>query len=142
VDHRLPAHRNKAERVTDHLAGLSEDLREWVELRIQLIRKEIEEKIEGRLSTVKGIVAVGVVAAITALFALVTLAVGIGALAGGRYWLGFLVVTLLLAVVTYVLKRTMAPGAIHIEREKSTGKIKVSHDETPAEHEQKRNGPA
>ena len=137
LDHRLPVHKNKVERVTGHLAELSEDLREWVELRVQLIRKEIEEKIEGRLSSVKGIVAFGVAGAVTGLFALVTLAIGLGAAFGGRYWLGFLVVTALLAVTTYVVKRKMAPGAIHIEHEKSTGKLKITHDETPADHEKR-----
>ena len=136
VSHRLPAHRNKVERVTDHLAGLSEDLREWVELRIQLIRKEIEEKIEGRLSSVKGLAIVGALAAVTALFGLVTLAIGIGA-ATGHYWIGFLSVFVVLVLFTWLAKRKFAPGAIRVEHEKATGKLKIAHEETPAEHETK-----
>lgn len=139
LDHRLPVHRNKVGRITEHAAELSADLREWVELRVQLLKKEVEERIEGRLSAVKGLAIVGVVAAIAGLFALVTLAIGLGAAFGGRYWLGFLIVTLLLAAVAFVAKVKLAPGPIRVEQEKTTGKIKISHEETPAEHEAKTN---
>lgn len=140
LDHRLPAHRTKVTRVADELAGLSEDLRDWVELRVQLIKAEIQEKIDGRLSAVKGLAVFGVIAAITGLFGLVTLAVGLGAAFGGRYWLGFLIVNLLLAIGAAVSKRMLAPGAIHVEREKATGKLKISHEETPAQAEAKAEG--
>ena len=140
VEHRLPPHRPKVTRVADELAGLSEDLREWVELRIHLVRAEIQERINGQLSSVKGMAVFGVVAAIAALFGLVTLAVGLGAAFGGRYWLGFLFVTVLLLIVAFAAKRYFAPGKIHVEREKATGKLKISHEETPAQHEAKAEG--
>src|SRR5690606_7292675 len=56
---RLPAHRGKAGRVSDHASGLVNDVKEWAELRIELVKKEVERRIEGRLSTVKNQAIVG-----------------------------------------------------------------------------------
>jgi hypothetical protein len=140
VERRLPVHRNKAERVTEHLAGLSEDLREWVELRIRLVKAEVETLIDSRVGAMRGLLVFGVTASITGLFALVTLAIGLGALFGGRYWLGFLLVNLVLLIVTLVVKRKFAPGKLRMERSKATGTLKVSHEKTPAQNEAEKKG--
>ncbi|MEM6327901.1 MAG: phage holin family protein [Bacteroidota bacterium] len=42
----LPPHRNKLERVGDHVAAISADLQEYVELRIALAKAEVNEKKE------------------------------------------------------------------------------------------------
>lgn len=137
---RLPAHRNKVERVADHTQGLFDDVTEWVELRIQLVRSEIEALIDSRVGAMRGLLVFGVTAALTGLYALVTLAIVIGALTGGRYWIGFLVVNLILVAVTFWVKREFAPGKMRVERSKATGTLKVSHEDTPAQREAKDKG--
>ncbi len=138
--HQLPAHRNKVGRVTDHAKGLVDDVKEWVEIRVELVRGEIEALIDSRVGALRGLIIVGVMAGITGLFALATLGLGLGALFGRRYWLGFLVVSLILALATWLAKRKFAPGKMRIEHSKSTGQLKISHDETPAQHEAKVEG--
>lgn len=137
---RLPAHRNKIERVADHTQGLFDDVTEWVELRIQLVKSEVEALIDSRVGAMRGLLVFGVTAALTGLYALVTLAVVIGALTGGRYWIGFLVVNLILVAVTFWVKREFAPGKMRVERSKATGTLKVSHEDTPAQRDAKKKG--
>lgn len=45
-DRRLPPHQSKRERVVDHVAAISADLREFVELRIALAKAEVKEKVD------------------------------------------------------------------------------------------------
>lgn len=129
---RLSAHRNKAGRVSDHASGLVDDVKEWAELRIELVRKEVERRIEGRLSTVKNQAVVGALAAMTGYFALFALAFGLGALFGHPAW-GFLAVTVLFAIATAVAKRKLMPGKVSVKHSKKTGKIEVRHDPEGAE---------
>ena len=140
VMHQLPAHRNKAERVTDHAKGLVDDVKEWVDLRIELVRGEIEAFVDNRVGQMRGLIVFGVAAALTGLYALITLAIVIGALTGGRYWIGFLVVNLILAAGTFWVKRKFAPGKMRVEHSKATGQLKISHEETPAQSEAKKEG--
>src|SRR5690606_34471203 len=73
VEHRLPAHHGKLARISEHVAGLSEDLREWVELRVAVATTEIAEQA-------KAAVVMGVMFALAGAFALVTLGLGLSAL--------------------------------------------------------------
>ena len=100
----LPPHQTKVERIGDHVAALSADLREWTELRIALVQRKIEG-IVGIVDRIKHLVPAlelaipGVILVLIGLlFALVTLAIGVGVLLGHMGW-GFLVVTSLLLVV-------------------------------------------
>ena len=103
----LPPHRDKLERVTDHVAAISADLREWVELRLALVKRQVEgvvgilERVQHLAEAAKLAVPGVLLLLIGLMFLLVTLALGIGA-ALNSYWLGFLIVTLLL----------MIPGAV------------------------------
>ena len=83
--HQLPPHRGKIERVTDHLAALSVDAREWVELRIDLVKAEVTEKKDEVVDRAKRVgtgaaylAAAGVVALYLLGFGLSALAVGVG----------------------------------------------------------------
>ena len=83
--HQLPPHRGKVARVTDHLAALSVDAREWVELRIDLVKAEVTEKKDEVMDKAKRIgtgaaflAAAGVVALYLIGFVLSALAVGVG----------------------------------------------------------------
>ena len=99
----LPPHQSKVERVTGHLAALSADLREWTELRIDLVKRQVEgiqgqiERLQHYLdSAVFFVLALGCgLAGLTFLF--VALAFGIGALVGSL-GAGFLITALLLLV--------------------------------------------
>ncbi len=137
---RLPAHRNKVERVADHTTGLYDDIKEWVELRIKIVRSELEMLIDTRVLALRGTIMFYGAAALAGLYFLVTLAVIIGAIFGGRYWIGFLTVNLILAGAAWWAKRKFAPGAMHVERSKATGQIKISHEDTPAQKEAKEKG--
>lgn len=107
--HQLPPHRNKLGRMIDHAAAVSADLREWVELRIALVQRQVLDKrdeVLAKKDEVVDIAKVGVPAALLALyllgFVLLTLAIGLGWLLGHPFW-GFLIVTLLLLVVVGTL---------------------------------------
>jgi hypothetical protein len=132
IDHRLPAHRGKVGRISDQLAGLSEDIREIVELRIQLVKREVMEQIEGRLSSVKGQAIVGALAAVAVVFLLLTVALGLGMVLGHAFW-GFLIVTGLFLVATLIAKRMFMPGAVRMEHDKETGKVRLAVEESPAD---------
>lgn len=111
----LPPHRGKVGRISDHVAALSNDVTEWVELRIELAKAEVREKVEEVEEKAKRqatplvfFAAAGVVGLYLLGFFLTTLAwavawmVGDWEVNGPAFW-GFLVVTLLLALVAGVL---------------------------------------
>lgn len=105
----LPPHRGKVTRITDHVASLSTDIREWAELRIDLVKAEIQEKVDEVKATLKrkGIgIAFLAVAGVLALyglgFLLAALAWGLAALTGS-IWLGMLLTALLLFIVVGIL---------------------------------------
>ncbi len=108
VDHRLPAHQGKLGRIAGQLAGLSEDLRQWVELRIELVRAEIMEQVDFKIAQARQGAVVGVLAALGVFFLLVTLALGLGWWLGHPFW-GFLIVTLLLVLGAALAYRLLRP---------------------------------
>ena len=97
----LPPHQTKLDRVTGHLAALSADLRDWTELRVDLVKRQIEgvqaqiDRVQHFVDAAGFFVAALGLAIIALLFVFVTIALGIGALLGSPGW-GFLVTTLLL----------------------------------------------
>ncbi|MFB6274355.1 MAG: phage holin family protein [Salinibacter sp.] len=95
----------KAQRIAAHTQGLFEDLREWIDLRIDLAILEVEE----RLDETKNDIALGLILAIVsffaALFALTTIALGVGMLLGHSFW-GFLAVTVALFLIVVGLRVT------------------------------------
>lgn len=158
VSHQLPPHVSKAGRIGDHLAAISADLREIVELRIELLKVELSsltDKIDGYKNKVDGLkvklerfadlidhfpdivkfAAPAVVLAFYLLgFVLATLAIGIGWALGHLFW-GALIVTGLLFVVvgvlaTLALRRYKRANAI-TARQKPTPKAEESDAATP-----------
>jgi len=95
----------KLERIAAHTQGLVTDLREWIDLRIDLAILEVEERID----EAKNEVALGVTLAVfgffAALFTLTTIALGVGWLLGHPFW-GFLAVTVALILVVVTLQAT------------------------------------
>lgn len=121
VSHQLPPHQSKAGRVGDHLAAISADLREIVELRIDLLKAEVAEvagKVEGSQDAIKQTVMFGAPGAVLALyligFILLTTAVGIGYLLGHLFW-GLLIVTAVLVMIVVPLLLIAKKKAARVE---------------------------
>ena len=95
----------KVQRIAAHTQGLFTDLREWIDLRIDLAILDVEERID----EAKNQVALGVTLAVfgffAALFSLTTIALGVGWLLGHPFW-GFLAVTVALLLVIVALRFT------------------------------------
>ncbi|MEM1095014.1 MAG: phage holin family protein [Bacteroidota bacterium] len=118
----LPKHKtpdNKVTRITEHTRGLVDDVKEWVELRIQLAKLEVAHEVNQR----KTQAVVGVTAAVVALFAVVLLLVaaslGLGAWLGHPAW-GFLAMGILLLLIAAFLgavMRNMGPSDTSAEVE-------------------------
>jgi hypothetical protein len=103
---RVPTKRpagGKLERIAGHTQGLVEDLREWIDLRLDLAVLELEERVD----TVQNQIALGVTMAILAFFAglfgLTTAALGLGWLLGHPFW-GFGIVFLGLVLFIGILR--------------------------------------
>lgn len=100
--------KGKVGRVTDQISGLSEDVREWAELRLELLQTEVTEQVEYKIGQIKQGGTVAVIGAVLLLFVLVTLALGLGILFGDPFW-GFLAVTGLLALVALIAWIALKP---------------------------------
>ena len=105
----LPPHQGKLARIGDHVASLSTDLKEWVELRIDLAKAEVREAVNALKASLKRkgiavafLAAAGVLALYALGFLLGALAWGLAVLLGSA-WLGMLVTSLFLFVVVGVL---------------------------------------
>ncbi len=86
-------------RIAAESKGLVEDVKEWVELRVQLLQMEIEERIESVANQVISVIAVAVLALFTALFLLLGVAQFLGEWLGRDAW-GYVIVGVVLALVT------------------------------------------
>lgn len=93
----------KIRRIAADMQALVEDLRTWIDLRLDLAVLEVEE----RLDRLRNEIALGLVLAIfgffAVLFTLTTLALGVGWLLGRPFW-GFLAVSVTLILVVVVLR--------------------------------------
>lgn len=89
----------KLARVASHTQGLVEDLREWIDLRLDLVVLDLEEKVNDLKNQVGQGIVLALLGFFTALFALVTVALGVGWLLGHPFW-GFLAVFAVLAIGT------------------------------------------
>jgi len=95
----------KLGRIAGHTQGLVEDLREWIDLRLDLAILEMEERVD----ELRNEVALGITLAFfgffAALFAFTTAALGLGWLLGHPFW-GFLIVTVALLFLVGGLAKT------------------------------------
>lgn len=94
----------KIGRIAGHTQGLVEDLREWIDLRIDLAILEVEERVDD----LRNEMALGLTLAFfgffAALFAFTTVALGLGWLLGHPFW-GFLIVSVILVLVVVALSQ-------------------------------------
>lgn len=114
--HQLPAHRGKVGRITDHVKGAAENLTEWIELRIALLRREVKDEIDAAKSQAKTLAKAYGSAALFALLAALILLIWLGFLLSAAWglllgpdaalWsltLGFLTLGLLLGLIAMIL---------------------------------------
>ena len=125
VTRELPVGRNRVGRITEHGKGLVTDLTSWVELKMKLVQVEIEEKIDARVNQLVSTAIVAGIALIGVVFLLIALGMGASALfiAIGlssplSYFLGFLVITLLLFAAAGILQ-SMKPHLVDVGRKEA-----------------------
>ena len=93
----------KMERIAGHTAGLVEDLKSWLELKIEFVLLDVKEEMKAagmQAAYQAGFFAVLLVAGLFALFAL---AFGLGTWLGNPAW-GFLAVTGLLVMLAFIVR--------------------------------------
>lgn len=90
-------------RMAGESRALFDDLREWVDLRVQLVQVEIEERIEKMVNEAISMVMVVVVGLFALAFLLHGLAIWIGDALGAQQW-GYLIMATVLGLITVILK--------------------------------------
>ena len=112
--HAAAPSQGRLQRLQAESSELVQDVKDWVELRIDLVRAEVQEsiaaQIDGKKAAVLALVVPGVVGALGGLFLLVTLALFLGWWLGHAAW-GFLIVTVLLLVVAAIARSVLAKKA-------------------------------
>jgi uncharacterized membrane protein YqjE len=98
-----PVSGNKAQRLAQHTQQLVEDLKTWVDLRIELAQVELQEQVESKANEIALAVTLAVIALLAVVFGLTTLALGLGAWLGHPAW-GFLIVTVLLVLLAIIIR--------------------------------------
>lgn len=123
----------KLQRIATHTQGLISDLREWIDLRLDLALMEVEERVD----TLRNNLALGITLALlgffAALFGLTTIALGLGWLLGHPFW-GFLIVSGLLILVVVALRAAqpaLMPPSNLFQRVRGAKNDTTSDDETP-----------
>lgn len=104
--------------------GLIEDLREWVDLRMQLVQVDVEERIQAVANQMAAMLVVLVFGLFTALFLLHGVSVLIGTALGNEAW-GYLIVAAFLGVMTLAV-HLVKPTLITRSNKESLGEEKQS----------------
>jgi len=100
-----PKSGNRMTRLAGESRALFDDLREWVDLRVQLVQVEIEERIEKMANELIAIIIVVVLGLFAVAFLLHGVAIWIGEALGGTQW-GYLIVAGVLGLITLIVKAT------------------------------------
>lgn len=121
-------------RLREETQGLVADVREWVELRIELAQLEVEERIDERLNQLLLAAIMALIMLFIAIFLLITIALGLGWWLGHPMW-GFLIVTGVLALTGGAMYR-LRPSLTELLRsenseQKQTELENVAPDGTP-----------
>jgi len=110
--------RGSLRRIAGHTRDLVDDLREWIDLRLDLAILEVEERVDDLQNEIALGLTLAVFGSFAALFVLVTVALGLGWALGHPFW-GFLIVAFLLTLLVSILARTrpdLAPPSNLFER--------------------------
>lgn len=95
----------KLGRIAGHTRGLVDDLREWIDLRLDLAILEIEEQVDDLRNELALGLTLAILGFFAALFVLTTIALGLGWLLGHPFW-GFLIVAGALSAVAAALAQS------------------------------------
>ncbi|PEN15159.1 hypothetical protein CRI94_02425 [Longibacter salinarum] len=104
----------KLQRMTDDTKGIVTDLREWIDLRLDLAVREINDKVDDAASQAALGVVLAILAFFTGLFGLTTIALGLGWWLGRPFW-GFLIVSGLLSLVAFIVATVAKRHPIVVE---------------------------
>jgi hypothetical protein len=105
-------------RIAGHTRGLVDDLREWIDLRLDLAILELEERVDELRNEVTLGITLAFFGFFAALFVFTTAALGLGWLLGHPFW-GFLIVSVGLVGLVLGLARArpeLAPPSNLYER--------------------------
>jgi hypothetical protein len=122
----LPPGGNRIERLTQHSKSLVDEITHWAELKIKLIRVDLEEKVDAVKIKVALGAAMGLLAFFGVLFLLTTIALGLGAWLGHPAW-GFLIVTVLLFAMVLIIKMMMPRLVAKIEKKAEVDESRLSY---------------
>ena len=101
-ENRQSAGSGRVDRLSDQTRGLMEDVKEWIDLRIQLIQVDLEDRIERIANELLSAVVVFVLLFLIIVFLLVGLALGLGPVLGHPAW-GFVSVAGILVVMALII---------------------------------------
>ena len=104
----------KLQRISSDTRGVISDLREWIDLRIDLAVRDVNDQLDDAASQAVLGAVLAVLGFFTGLFMLTTLAIGLGWWLGHMFW-GFLIVFALLAVVSFAVLATLKRHPIIVE---------------------------
>ena len=93
----------RMDRIADQTKGLFEDVKEWIDLKVQLVQLDLEEKFETIANQLLSALLVVVLAFMTLMFGLVAASLALGKVFGDPLW-GFLATTAALAVITVIIR--------------------------------------
>jgi len=93
-----PSGSGKLGRIAAHTQGIVEDLREWIDLRLDLALLEVEERVDELRNELALGLTLAVVGLFAAIFVLATVALGLGWMLGHPFW-GFLAVSVALVLI-------------------------------------------
>lgn len=110
-----------------HLAGetraLWEDMREWVDLRVELVQVDIEERIQKAANEIMAVLLAAVLGLFAMAFLLHGISVWLGRLLGATEW-GYVLVGLVLAIAALIVRR-VKPDLARGIRLRGTGSTKT-----------------
>lgn len=104
----------KLQRVTEDTRGIVTHLRQWIDLRLDLAVKEVNDQIDDAASQAAFGLVLAILAFFTGLFGLTTLALGLGWALGQPFY-GFLIVFALLAIVSFIVLKVSQRHPIVVE---------------------------
>lgn len=109
-DHQLPPGGNKIQRISTQTQSLVQEMKRWIDLRIELTKLEIRQEIKARQTDYALRAAMGLLAALGGFFTLITIALFLGMWLGHAAW-GFLIVTVVLFGLAAVVN-LVRPGLV------------------------------
>ena len=107
---------SRIQRIGEQTRGLVDDIKSWVELRMELSQIEVEDRVEEKVNEATAGAIVGIVAGLAVVFLLIAAAIGLGSLFGHQA-LGFLAVGVILLVLTGIV-HAARPKFVRIGKER------------------------